>query len=160
MTERTWTRTLVLRPVAGRSLRSGSLWAVLVVLVLGVVACNSPALTMTPEDVVDRFYRWYIGYPGNPLADREYRASPYLTKEFIEKVDSDLAAMRTGGVDPFLGAQDVPERFEVGEAELQDGLALVPVAFYWSGNPSPSHRNVELELDKREWKICRISLAS
>jgi len=111
---------------------------------------------MSPQEVVTKFYRWYVGYPGNPLVDREYRASPYLAESYIEKVDEVLE----GGfmADPILLAQDIPERFTVDEMEVVGEEATVIVSLYWGGNPTPSRRRVELRLLEGEWKITDVSM--
>jgi hypothetical protein len=121
------------------------------------LAAREPALS--PQEVVNRFYRWYIGYPGNPLVDKEYRTSPDLAGSFVQAVDQALAAQERGGGDPFLLAQDIPERFVVGEAALSGERAAVALSLYWGGNPTPSHRQVHLERIDAEWKIVGVSIA-
>ena len=55
----------------------------LTVLLCGCSPAPSPAAgspsSATPEEVVESFYRWYIDYPGNQLADGAYRSSEYFT---------------------------------------------------------------------------------
>jgi hypothetical protein len=82
---------------------------------------------MTPEQVVESFYWWYAGYPGNPLADGAYRSSGNLTGEFIQKIDEIVASFDRGGYDPFLCAQDVPEEFTLDEPATvsEDKASLV-----------------------------------
>ena len=111
---------------------------------------------MSPQEVVTRFYRWYIGYPGNPLVDKAYRESPYLAESFIQEVDEALA----GGVraDPILLAQDIPERFAVEEGEISKDKAAVEVLLYWGGNPTPSEREVHLQVIDGAWKITDVSM--
>lgn len=113
---------------------------------------------LSPQEVVSAFYRWYIGYPGNPLVDREYRESPYLAESFVGEVDE----IAQGGfrVDPFLLAQDIPERFSLDEAELSGDEALVVVSLYSGGNPTPTERRVYLELIDGEWKITDVSMTT
>ena len=113
---------------------------------------------LSPQEVVSAFYRWYIGYPGNPLVDREYRESPYLAESFVGEVDE----IAQGGfrVDPFLLAQDIPERFSLDEVELSGDEALVVVSLYWGGNPTPTERRVDLELIDGEWKITDVSMTT
>ncbi|MBN1247728.1 MAG: DUF3828 domain-containing protein [Anaerolineae bacterium] len=106
-----------------------------------------------PAEVTEAFYRWYIGYPGNVVADDAYRTSPYLAQEKIDQVDAMRAAETRGGADPFLLAQDIPERFEVGEATIDGETATVPLALYWSGNPTATMREVRLALIDGEWRI-------
>ena len=128
----------------------------LVCLILGGCAATAEP-SLSPQEVVTRFYRWYIGYPGNPLRDEEYRTSPYLAEAFIEDVAETLASFDRGGFDPFLLAQDIPEQFTVNEASVLEDRASVVIDFYWSGNPVPTPRQVELELLDGAWKITGIA---
>ena len=111
---------------------------------------------LSPQEVVSKFYRWYIGYPGNPLVDREYRESPYLAESLISEVDQ--MAEEGFMADPFLLAQDIPERYSVDEAEVSEDDATVGVRLYWGGNPTPTERSVELGLIDGEWRITGVSL--
>ena len=111
-----------------------------------------------PTEVVERFYRWVLGYPGNPVADREYRESPYLTESFKQRVDEMVSEPQTGGADPFLLAQDVPERFSLGETTIDGGHATVEVDLYWAGNDVPTPRIAVLERVLGEWLIDRVTV--
>ena len=127
-------------------------------LLLSACALPTKAPPLSPQEVVTKFYRWYIGYPGNPLVDKEYRASPYLAESFIREVDETLASFDRGGGDPFLLAQDIPEQFTVDEATVSGDRASVAINLFWGGNPTPSPRQVDLELIYGEWKITRVSI--
>ncbi len=85
------------------------------ILALALVFAMMPAVpalaqpTETADQVVAKFYDWYTSYPANnggnsPLADKAYRQSPYLTADFVERVDGILTSFTTGGFDPFLCA--------------------------------------------------------
>jgi hypothetical protein len=80
------------------------------------VPTSSEAMSATPETVVESFYNWYIGYPGNALVDGAYRSSEYLTTEFVRKVDEIIASFDKGGYDLFLCAQDIPGEFAIEKA--------------------------------------------
>jgi hypothetical protein len=130
----------------------------LVLLALLLPACAPATPELGPAEVVAAFYRWYIGYPGNAVADDAYRASPYLADEMVAAVDTLRAAEPRGGADPFLLAQDIPERFEVGEATVNGLMATAPLQLYWSGNPMPTVRVVQLELLEGEWRIVGVTV--
>jgi len=132
--------------------------AVPIILLLSGCVLPTKEPSLSPQEVVTKFYRWYIGYPGNPLVDKEYRASPYLAESFIQEVDETLASFDRGGGDPFLLAQDIPEQFTVDEANVSGNRASVAINLYWGGNPTPSPRQVDLELIDGEWKITHISI--
>jgi hypothetical protein len=82
----------------------------------------------TPEGLVYAFYTWYLGYLGNPtqgelnnpLVDRAYQSSQYLSLNFIKIVDEYLDDNTLGGFDPFLLAQDLPSDFQVEHGPKED----------------------------------------
>ena len=137
-----------------------SICAIILVLAVASGGCASVSgePQLSPQEVVTKFYRWYIGYPGNPLVDREYRQSPYLAQSYIQEVDQVVE----GGfmADPVLLAQDIPESFTVGEADVSGDRASVVVSFYWGKNPTPAERRVDLELVEGEWKITDVSMVA
>lgn len=93
---------------------------------------------LSPLETVDAFYTWYVDYvqPGsdqmrNPLADRAYRESPYLTESMIKSVDALLESFEKemgGGYDPFLMAQDIPQEIEV-QPTAQADMVIVRMRF-------------------------------
>jgi hypothetical protein len=133
----------------------------LLVALAAIVALSACGLVpsepeMSPQEVVTKFYRWYIGYPGNPLVDREYRESPYLADVFIQEVDKALENQVMA--DPILLAQDIPERFSIDGAQVSGNQATVIVSLYWGGNPTPTRREVDLEIVTGEWRITDVSM--
>jgi hypothetical protein len=79
--------------------------AVLASLLLVGCESGTAAPDLTPQQVVVKFYRWYIGYPGNPLVDREYRHNPYLAESFVQEIDEALENLSRGSADPILLAR-------------------------------------------------------
>jgi len=139
--------------------------AVLAILAgVAVVAVSGPAAVYVsraqvtneapPEDVVSDFYAWYLGSIDlkagrNPLVDRAYRSSGFLSEDFVARVDALLDSFQHGGYDPFLLAQDVPESVEVGEAVVSGDTAQVPMETSFEG-----HRFlVALKRIDGAWKI-------
>jgi hypothetical protein len=96
------------------------------------ITCSDSA-----ESTAKAFYTWYLGYIGgqngderrNPLVDGAYRTSPFLTKDYIAKVDETLISFDRGGFDPILMAQDVPQGFTV-ESGQDENEALVTFMFF------------------------------
>jgi hypothetical protein len=78
------------------------------------IVCPAPEFepATTPAQVVADFYDWYLNYArtANPLVDKAYHGHPYVAEGFAGRVDEILASFEVGGYDPFLCAQDVPER--------------------------------------------------
>ncbi|MBN1488196.1 MAG: DUF3828 domain-containing protein [Anaerolineae bacterium] len=155
------------------------LLSVLVLLIIvGVAGCaqNSQAAqsetpktsgTQSPEAVTKSFYTWYLDYVafdeetqsrGNPLVDGAYKNSPYLSQGLIANVEETLASFqdRPGGYDPFLQAQDIPERFTVESGEISENKAEITVHTYWAGNEQPYNLKVTLESTGGKWLISEI----
>lgn len=113
-------------------------------------------------DVVETFYEWYVGYPGNPFAERAYRESPLVTETFKSTMDArieEMIAAGPGGADLVLCAQDFPGAMQYGEAEVADGAATVIVEQVW--NPDTEFESVreitvQLEREGDEWLIADI----
>lgn len=118
-----------------------------------------------PAAVTQAFYEWYLSYIGdrasgefrNPLVDRAYADSPYLTARYVGQVDEALATMQQGGYDPILQAQDIPERIEVQEPTPSGDSATVTVLRYWGGNPEPSPMVVHLVRQNGQWLIDNVT---
>jgi hypothetical protein len=92
-----------------------------------------------PEKVVTSFYEEYLGCIDlaagrNPLVDRAYRSSEFLSEGFVAEVDELLDSFERGACDPFLLAQDVPESVAVGEAVVAGETAQVPVETSFEGH--------------------------
>jgi hypothetical protein len=83
---------------------------------------NTPTPTAdSPEGVVRSFYTWYLDQAhsgASPLSTRAYQQSEYLSPALIAHVDDLMAASPDhGGYDPFLCAQTIPDRVEIGAAQ-------------------------------------------
>lgn len=113
--------------------------------------------------VVEAFYRWYLGYPGNPFAERAYRQSPLLSEAFVAQTDTEIEAMIAagpGGADPILCAQDIPGDMRYGPAEVSSDRVGVIVEQIW--NPDTEFEfvrelTVEVQQVEGEWLISDIS---
>lgn len=89
---------------------------------------------MTPGQVTEGFYGWYLEYAErdsdgnfrNPLIDRAYRDSEYMSETFVNEIDGVLEEMEMGGYDPFLCAQDIPDEVHIIDSYLE-GDAIVMV---------------------------------
>ncbi len=122
--------------------------------------------TATPEATVERFYRWYLGYPGNVMVTGAYRSSEYLTDEFVQQVDATLASFRAsnqpGGYDPFLCAQDIPAEFTVEAATISGTEATIQFHGIWNPGTQHEQRNdvtIRLRQVGEQWKIDGIACA-
>jgi hypothetical protein len=90
----------------------------------------------TPEEVIEGFYRWYAGYPGNPLADGILASHPAVHQALVEKVDTILDAFENspGGHDPVLCAQDRPRDFRVEIVDRSTDSATATVYTEFEGH--------------------------
>lgn len=97
-----------------------------------------PALaSLMPGQTVQAFYDWYLDYArstGNVMADKAYHDSPYLTPEYVQRVDDLIASFDKGGYDPFLQAQDIPEFVTVEEETVTGDKAVVMASTSFSGH--------------------------
>jgi hypothetical protein len=131
-----------------------------ILLSLALTACSDPAsASPPPEQVVEEFYRWHLGYPGNSLVDRAYHDSEYLAPSFVREVDELLNSSDKGGFDPFLLAQDMPEEITVEDAVIDNGVAMVLTHQKFGGNPNLRDVTVELAPIAERWKITAIYMA-
>lgn len=127
----------------------------------GVWQIGNIVCTMTPEGTAQAFYTWYLAYIGdrstgefnNPLVDRAYRESGFLTQGFIERLD---AAVDEGlHFDPILLAQDVPQSFTV-DPGVEPGTAIVHAQF---GPDSVRHLLITLQEEMGYWRIDQVDEA-
>jgi hypothetical protein len=115
-------------------------------------SAQSPATS--PEGVVQAFYNWYLGYKGNPLATRAYRTSPYLTPDFVQRIDNALISLKPGiPADPFICAQNPPTSITAGTASISGDRATVVVQAHYSGSSAPNNLPVSLVRVNGQWKI-------
>jgi hypothetical protein len=136
-----------------------------------------------PGATTEAFYTWYLeytipdenGHIVNPLVDRAYRGSPYLTEALIERIDAQLAEDHIVA-DPFLCAQDVPESFEAQMVEWHPSVAMmsctaeqscqaievmprravVMLRQFFAGNPRSYNITVELIAEDEDWRLDNI----
>jgi hypothetical protein len=105
-------------------------------------------LVLTPEEVVEGFYNWYTEYPGNPNQGA-YRASPFLTESLMDSTAEIVAGFQMGGYDPFLCAQDIPDKIYVNAADISGQTAEIRVTSSFGGHEF----KVLLVQEDGEWKI-------
>lgn len=126
------------------------------------VACGD---TLTPRGVAQDFYDWYLGLwqqiqdsgtDSNPLIEGLYREYPFLTEEFIETVDTEIATRTLGGGDPLLCAQDIPHGDLVYDVSFDENDATVLVQTFFHGNSAPHNLTVALQFTEGQWRISDI----
>lgn len=131
---------------------------------------------LTAEGVVQLFYNWYFSYgasennsgsisyalapSGNPLADRAYRSSPYLSAVFITEVDALLAQFKSSTAtsnamvyDPFLRARNHPSGFFVLTLEMQSNGAETVVPVQLSYGSMQTTIDVVVDEGDGRWRI-------
>ena len=143
-------------------LKDKALWMLGCCLLVILSACSlslpnaspSDPMIMTPEEVVESFYNWYMQYPGNPMVERAYRQSPFLTDQWIQEVDEALdSSQGQSGFDPFLCAQDIPEKVFVQPANITQDTAVVVMKSSFAGHSL----TVDLQrTNGADWKISAI----
>ena len=121
-------------------MKTKSFMLMMFVMALGVIlsgcgpADAQEATVDAPEEVVEKFYSWYIAYPGNPLVDGAHQSSEYLTEALVQKVDAVRASFDKGAYDPILCSQDIPDSFSVGDVSVSGDTATVVVETSFPGH--------------------------
>jgi len=82
------------------------------------VAATVRATADEARAVVQGFYQWYLGYPGDPLAERAYRDRPELTPFWISQMDEHLNDPGGDRPDPFLCSRERPSYLTVGRVTV------------------------------------------
>lgn len=133
------------KPNAGKAVTISAAAIIVSVIVL-MVATPATAQGTDPVEIVESFYTWYLDYTGydeatetfnNPLVDGSFRQRTELSPELIAAVD----AQQERFADPFLCAQDVPERATFAAVDE----ASVLVNLHFGQNPHPHSLVVELD---------------
>jgi hypothetical protein len=137
----------------------------LLMLALLLTACTTSAaperLTTAPESappegVVRAFYQTWISAEGNPINERIYDNTDYLTTNFIQRIDDRIVAQGGIAADPLLCAQNRPSQIEVGEATMTGDTAQVTVQTIWARGPdTTATREFQVELARpvKDWRI-------
>ncbi len=104
-----------------------------------VVELTRRANAATPEQVVESFYDWYLGYANapegrNPLVDGAYRDRPELAPELVAEMDALLSGPDGFRYDPFLMAQDVPTGYEISLVAYEGESVTVVLATSFEGH--------------------------
>ena len=131
---------------------------VAVAMLIPVSAVN--AQPAPPDAVVAAFYTEYLDYAravGNPLRDRTYQSSDYLSPALIAQVDEYMKTVPM--VDPFLVAQDVPYDVQIDSSLIVGERALVLAQTRWQNSAdafTTSPLAVRLEQFDDRWLITAV----
>lgn len=115
-----------------------------------------------PVGLVKNFYLVYLSYndwdgegePPNFVVDGTYRVIDFLTNEYVAEIDAMVLDPNNPlPADPLICAQDVPERIDVVDADIDKDQAVVEVETSFA-----NHRfAVELVLVDEEWRISGVT---
>jgi len=121
-----------------------------VILVLLLVGCGSPAQGNLPEgnpgDTVKAFYDWYLGDLSGPPKDA--RESGFLHPELVQRIDEMMESPVPIDQVSFVCAQDFPNSVEVVSSEIKGDTAEVLVRTSFGGNV-----RLIMRVDQGEWRI-------
>lgn len=113
-----------------------------------------------PDAVVEAFYTDYLDYArevGNPMRDRIYQSSSYLSPALIAQVDEYMKTVPI--VDPFLVAQDIPDDVQIESSLIVGARALVLAQTHWQDGAdafTTSPLAVRLEQFEDRWLITAV----
>ncbi|MGC9357242.1 MAG: hypothetical protein ACP5GX_05225 [Anaerolineae bacterium] len=105
-----------------------------------------------PQEVVADFYADYLAYESNPLSDGWYHTHEAVSLDWAAAVDEILASFDKAGYDPFLCAQDKPERVIPGQVTISGDKAVVDVESTFEGHAF----TVELRRVNTCWQITNV----
>jgi hypothetical protein len=106
----------------------------------------------SPQDVVQSFYDEIRMMESSLLVNDAYKKNPYFNTDGVKYIESVVARFGPGGAaDPFVCAQDMPNAFFAGEAEIIGTEAIVEVESDWG-----TRTIVTLTVTNGEWKISKI----
>ena len=92
----------------------------------------------------------------NPLLNRSYQLSPYLTTDFTTQSDLRLNNIAGVGLDPFLLAQDIPQKLKVEAFFIHEDEASSSSIELWAKSPS-CYLTVDLVRADGDWQINNIA---
>jgi hypothetical protein len=150
-------------PMTVHLIQENGRWLIDNVTALEIPTANQPAEPETADAVVRAFYSWYLGYFGdpagdnfrNPLVDKAYRDTPYLTESFVQHIDELLQSFNGAGYDPFLCAQDIPTEMSPEVTFTRNGMASVTMR-----SSFPNHMVVvDLQPKGHSWLISNVTCA-
>lgn len=116
--------------------------------------------SLNPVQTVENFYGQWLSYPGeppvkNPMADKIYRTSEYVTEKLIQRLDNNISALETENYDRVLCSQEKPEKIEFKESFIKGEEAeVIVVEDFWG---QLKEITVSLKMSDGEWKIDKIT---
>lgn len=128
-----------------------------------------PVTASTPQESVQAFFEYWMDYSTpdangnfhNPMVDKIYRDSPYLTPGLKEAIEEALLSMGPGGYDPVMCAQDTPQWINVKEIVIEGEQASAQVETSMLSSTRTYHTvPVRLERHGEVWLISEIDCAA
>ncbi|MBT3392092.1 MAG: DUF3828 domain-containing protein [Chloroflexi bacterium] len=129
---------------------AAAIFSALAFVIFPAMKINDRQSINQPDQVVQDFYTWYLAYDGNPLVDKAYQSSSFLSTDFITFLDDfTQAEMR---YDPILCAQDKPTEINTSQAQVSGAQASVEVSTSLAGHQF----TVELVQIDNAWLMNRV----
>lgn len=122
---------------------------------INIPGTASPS-TDKPEKTVEEFYKWYMGYSGNPLTDGAYKSHKSMTNDLIEKIEKDVS--KKNGYDPFLCSKNKATGLSIGTPQTAGNFSSVIVSI--SSANMITLPKVNLQLLNNVWKMVNIACLS
>jgi hypothetical protein len=122
----------------------------IVVLVVLVFLITSNSTVTTPDRAVTTFYKsWLQGK--YMLSDGSYQNADQLSLNFKKKIDSIVSSFSSGGYDPIVCAQNIPNNFEVIPITITNTQAEISIREYF--DTIVKDIRVSLTRENALWKI-------
>ncbi len=163
---RTWGSNPEPSPMVVHLVQENGRWLINNATPFEIPVIDPPVGPDTAGSVVLAFYEWYLDYIGepgsdnfrNPMVDKAYHDTPYLTDSFVGHIDELLDGFieTGGGYDPFLCAQDIPTEMTPDITFARSGMTSVVVR---SSFPNQMV-TVDLKQEGDSWRISNITCAN
>ncbi len=135
-------------------------WLIIILLIVAIVATlylnQNLSEEQSPLEVSQNFYQNWLNYEGNPMANKTYSNSPYLSKNLKNEINNTVESFdQFGAYDPVLCAQEKPSNFQANLLNESENLALVEMSLDYYGQDKLI--NLELIKEENNWYITKIN---
>ena len=116
--------------------------------------------SLNPVQTVENFYNEWLSYSSeppvkNPMADKIYRTSEYVTEKLIQRLDNNISALADENSDRVLCSREKPEKIEFKESFANaEEAEVVVIENFWG---DLREITVSLKMTDGQWKIDRIT---
>lgn len=122
----------------------------------------SPAITgvfngLSPTDIANNFYSWYISYPGSPVTSGAYMTSSYLADTYKTRISNLMSRSTDPKYDPIFCPANRFSDFVASKAYYDNSQTNATVYILKYNGDGPSIYKITLENVENRWLISDIN---